>query len=215
MPSEMAFRKTFGNWSNALKECGFEPQKPFPSEKCKKAVSKAKKGKIREQSSNWKGGKRIEKKTGYVLIWSSEEQRYLREHRVIMEKYLGRKLTKFEDVHHINRIKSDNRIENLQVLTRSEHTILHEKEDKKHIRKNKKNCIFPNCSETTSSKYNLCKKHYKLQWQRLKKRLIKSLDDFTYIRVQKEETKQKLRQYAINQPRCNGKFSNIYKTLNY
>lgn len=29
------------------------------------------------------------------------------------------------DVHHINEIKSDNRLENLQILTRSEHTTLH------------------------------------------------------------------------------------------
>jgi hypothetical protein len=34
-------------------------------------------------------------------------------------------LKKDYDVHHINEIKSDNRLENLQVLTRSEHTKLH------------------------------------------------------------------------------------------
>ena len=41
----------------------------------------------------------------------------------------GWKVLKQEyDVHHINEIKTDNRLENLQILTRSEHTIHHNKE---------------------------------------------------------------------------------------
>ena len=211
MPSEMAYRKHFGSWGNALKECGFEPKKPLPSENCKKAVSKAKKGKIKEQSSNWKGGKRIDKRTGYVLIWSSKEKKYLREHRVIMEQYLGRKLKSNEDVHHKNRIKTDNRIENLEVLTKSQHTIKHEKEDKKHVRKNNIECIYPNCNILTSNKFHLCRKHYKLQWQRLKKGLINNFQDFSYIRECSDETKKKLSDIAKKQPRNKGKFSNIYE----
>jgi len=38
-----------------------------------------------------------------------------------MEKYLGRKLLKEEIIHHINRDKLDNRIENLEIVNRSSH----------------------------------------------------------------------------------------------
>jgi hypothetical protein len=47
------------------------------------------------------------------------------EHRVIMEQHLGRRLGRFEVVHHKNGDRQDNRLENLEVMSLSDHARLH------------------------------------------------------------------------------------------
>lgn len=78
----------------------------------------------------WKGGRYIGS-NGYIFFYSPDHpnrntQKYVLEHRIIMEKHLGRYLTKEETVHHINGDKTDNKIENLLLFaTSGEHTHFH------------------------------------------------------------------------------------------
>lgn len=95
---------------------------------------------------------------GYILIWSPghpyQRQNYVFEHRLIMEKNIGRILFPHEIVHHINEIKYDNRIENLKLMTKSSHASHHSL-----INQPKGICKIPNCGKPLEG-LGLCNKHY-------------------------------------------------------
>ena len=118
----------FGGWKKMLEELGYDPHINHPSHsidhqhKIRDILKKRYANGLR--GANWKGGRT--KKYGYVYIWEPKHPNaiangYVLEHRKVMSDHLKRPLEKYEYVHHINAIKDDNRIENLQVMTKKIH----------------------------------------------------------------------------------------------
>ena len=83
----------------------------------------------RENSVHWKGG-RARDGYGYIHILVAPEKRkghrYQPEHRLVWEKVHG-PLPKGWVVHHINGIKDDNRIDNLEAMARNKHGEEHQR----------------------------------------------------------------------------------------
>lgn len=86
-------------------------------------------------SRNWRGGKHFDG-NGYVFIWVDKDNffypmissskkckcgGYVMEHRLVVAQSLGRCINPWEIVHHKNRIRNDNKIANLQLVSDDEH----------------------------------------------------------------------------------------------
>lgn len=122
---------------NMLKNNGWK----YPIE-ARKRISKAHKGKKVTDNTRKKmsesakvGGIGHKKKRcdGYIAIYfpdhpQSNKDGYIMEHDLVMECIIGRHLKDDEVVHHKNKIRNDNRKENLELMTFKEHAALHMKE---------------------------------------------------------------------------------------
>lgn len=84
-------------------------------------------GRFGENAANWRGGRRKTGKGGrYMTIYKPEHPHasydgYVMEHRLVMEKKIGRFLTEEEIIHHLDGNGQNNDILNLQLTSKKEH----------------------------------------------------------------------------------------------
>lgn len=95
----------------------------FCSRSCGTKALGGHRNKTGKMSHLWKGG-RVVVRGGYINVFAPDHPyavggKYVREHRLVMEKKIGRYLERWEVVHHKNGIKNDNRIKNLELWTHS------------------------------------------------------------------------------------------------
>lgn len=82
-----------------------------------------------DKAANWKGGK--VKSDRYIRIYMPEhpfcrKDKYVYEHRLVMENFLGRYLDPQEEIHHLDGDKHNNAISNLMLFPdRSAHIKFH------------------------------------------------------------------------------------------
>lgn len=112
--------------------CMIKGKKRIFTEEWKENISIA-----RNSWSNVNAKGRTLKPSGYIEL-TRGVYKYKSEHKLIMETKLGRKLRKEEVVHHIDGNKTNNSLDNLQLMTRSEHSSHHAKENYKSRKINNK-----------------------------------------------------------------------------
>ena len=115
------------------------------TERCLKLSSKLMKGELNhqfglkeERSANWKGGRKLDK-NGYVYLKKpfhpkASKDGYVAEHIFIWMNYYQRSIPLSYMVHHEDKDRQNNQIENLTLVDHREHTNIHKKPVSKETR---------------------------------------------------------------------------------
>lgn len=106
-------------------------------------IANGKKNKGKRKRDYEFGGHEKKRGDGYIAVYVPDHPNcsasgYVMKHILVMERKIGRFMTRDECVHHINHIRDDNRIENLRLMTKSDHMSMHMKE--RHANRRKKSC---------------------------------------------------------------------------
>ena len=125
-PSDIPYRQHFGSWGKALLAAKLQPKlAPHYG---------------RQVGARNRKRLRLINAYGYIQLYEPKHREarrngYVAEHRMVVSDLLGRKLHPKNDVHHINGIKTDNRPNNLQLISHADHTSHHwkEKPRKQHL----------------------------------------------------------------------------------
>lgn len=92
-------------------------------------MSRPRKARLKSAYPSYKGGRTKLSGSGHVLeevhCSCCDNYYFVAQHRLMMEDHLGRKLGKDEVVHHVNFLKTDNRIDNLEVMSCADHIRVH------------------------------------------------------------------------------------------
>ena len=152
--------------------------------------------------------KRITKQ-GYRQVYIKEIQKYVMEHRLVIENHLGRPLEVGEYVHHKDENKLNNTISNLEIIDKRKHTALHFKgKNRPFMTKYKIVQALPNGAKKGSivslkPNYRLfilnkCKNCGKLFWTRKRRgkeseRIAKGCSNSCAIKIAWEEGKYEKR----------------------
>ena len=134
--------------------------------KCGKEYGKRRRCYSCEVKARWKPRPWMDGINGYYRIRLPGDKK-VNYHRWLMEQHLGRKLGSKEIVHHINHDKTDNRIENLEVLSLFDHLSLH----RNGTLKNKwayrhSHCVNCGTTEIPHKAKGLCYRCYHRKWDR-------------------------------------------------
>ncbi len=109
------------------------------------------------RNARWAGG--VAYVNGYRLVRApaghpnATKAGYILEHRLVMERRIGRPLLPDEIVHHINGDKFDNRAENLELTDRTEHRDMHDPNEKRRVAPR----ICPTCGKAFKKAWNMAR----------------------------------------------------------